>query len=145
MDNVPEKIRWNEAYRVGAPIIDNDHRRLIGILNDLSRAVDLGKGEMVLGAILARLQKYTEFHFRNEELWMAEIGYPALEEHRALHGDLKKSVLDYRARFESGERLALVEMLNFLSDWLVNHIQGEDLKISRWLAETSPTAVAPPK
>lgn len=133
MDKLPQKIRWDEKYNLGLPVIDNEHRRMFGILNELSRSIDNGNSETVLGSILARIRKYTECHFLNEEACMEKVAYPNLDQHRLLHAVLRQSVLAYQERYQSGERINSVEILNFLSDWLANHIQVEDIKLANWL------------
>ena len=134
--NQPDRITWDDSYRLGIPEIDKEHHHLVAMINDLSRGIDSGQGDAVLGAILARLRQYVQRHFRNEEKLMLEMGYSELEQHKKLHTELTEAVVTYCRRFESGERLRPSDLLNFLSDWLVNHIQKEDMKLVHEDAES---------
>ena len=129
MSDSSKKISWNPAFETGHARIDAEHRRLVAILNDLAEAVETGRGEAVLAAVLTRLQQYCSHHFANEEAYMEEVGYEHIDHHRKLHTHLAETVAAYRHRLETGERIRPIEILNFLSDWLVNHIQKEDRKI----------------
>ena len=128
MDGQSGRIRWNDSFALGDPQIDAEHRRLVNILNDLADAVENGRGDSVLGSILTRLRQYAAHHFSNEEAFMERVGFTELERHRKLHAELSLTVTEYLRRFESGARIRPVEILNFLSDWLVDHIQREDRK-----------------
>lgn len=131
MSDSSKKITWNAAFETGHPPIDTEHRRLVAILNDLADAVETGRGEAVLAAVLTRLHQYCSHHFANEEAYMETVGYEHIEHHRKLHTHLAETVAAYQHRLEIGERIRPIEILNFLSDWLVNHIQKEDMKIIR--------------
>lgn len=119
-------IVWNEKLSVGVPSIDAQHCVLVKSLNELHDAMLKGEGKNLTGPLLRNLLAYTRDHFSAEEAMMATANYPALAEHRIRHGDLTKKVEDYVARFESGEITLNLHLLNFLRDWLTNHIQKED-------------------
>lgn len=78
------------------------------------------------GDLLHKLVKYTRDHFTAEEALMAAAGYTGLAQHRLKHRELMKQVGDFVARFERGESNLNLPLLNFLRDWLTNHIQQED-------------------
>jgi hemerythrin len=72
---------------------------------------------------------YTKVHFAHEEKLMAEHGYPDSPGHKAEHVALAKQVLDVQAKFKSGASAVLsMDVLNFLKEWLLKHIQGTDKK-----------------
>ena len=83
-------------------------------------------GKTVLGATLAELARYTVEHFQFEEQQMAAAGYPQLENHKRLHEKLVAQVVDFQRQFEAGSVTVTLDLMNFLSDWLVNHIKGVD-------------------
>jgi hemerythrin len=108
---------------------------LIETLNDLHTAMLKGQARAVAGKLLHTLADYTRNHFASEEAMMEAAKYSALAMHSLKHKQLTKQVEDYVARFEKGDITLGVDLLNFLSDWLTTHIQGEDKKYGPWLNE----------
>ena len=119
-------MTWTSKYSVGVNALDSQHTALIDILNDLHAAMLKGQAQQMTGPLLHKLVDYTRTHFTAEEALMAKASYPGLADHRKLHIDLMRQVEDYSTRFERGEITLNLHLLNFLRDWLSNHIQNED-------------------
>ena len=126
-------LTWNGKYSVGVESMDNQHSRLFETLNELHTAMMKGQARTLTGPILRKLLDYTRDHFRAEEGAMAAAQYPDLAAHRAKHVDLTSQVEEFVARHERGDGMLSLELLNFLRDWLTNHIQKEDQKYGPWL------------
>jgi len=67
-------------------------------------------------------------HFHAEEKLMEQAGYDKLDEHKRIHEKLVNEVLDFQRQFKSGNATVSLDLMNFLSDWLINHIKGVDRK-----------------
>ncbi len=118
-------MTWNDKMSVGVAMIDDEHKKLVAMLNELYDGVQSGHGKDALGKILDGLISYTAGHFKHEEKLFADTGYPAAAAHKKEHDDLTKQVLDVQAKYKSGATGTLsLEVMNFLKNWLVNHIQG---------------------
>jgi hemerythrin len=128
-------MTWSSKYSVGVQAMDKQHTILFGILNDLHDAMMKGQAKQLTGALLRKLVSYTREHFTAEEAVMAASGYAALAQHRVIHRDLTKQVDEFAARYERGESTLNLQLLNFLRDWLANHIQNEDQKYGPWVNE----------
>lgn len=127
-------MNWNNQMSVGLQMFDTEHHKLVGMLNELYDAIMIGKGKEVLKPILDGLIEYTSTHFAHEEEQMNKYGFPELTTHRKEHQDLTKQVLQVQAKFNGGATSALsMEVLAFLKNWLVNHIQGTDKKYGPFL------------
>lgn len=126
-------FQWNDSYSVNISSIDEQHKTLFWLINKLHNARMEGKGSDVIGEILKELIKYTQSHFALEEQFMKKHNYPEYEQHKAIHDDLVKKVLDVKAKFEKGDNNLSGEVFSFLRDWLVNHIQGTDKKYAPYL------------
>jgi hemerythrin-like metal-binding protein len=126
-------MSWNSSYSVGVKSIDGQHTVLFDILNDLHGAMMTGQAASLTGPILKKLVTYTREHFAAEEAMLAKTKYPGLAEHQVKHRDLIKQVEDYSARFDRGEITLNLHLLNFLRDWLTNHIQKVDHEYGPWL------------
>ena len=122
-------MQWNDRMSMGLETFDNEHKKLVEMINELFDGMQAGKGAEALGKILDKLIDYTKVHFAHEEKLMAEHGYADSPTHKAEHVALAKQVLDVQAKFKSGASAVLsMDVLNFLKEWLLKHIQGTDKK-----------------
>jgi hemerythrin len=122
-------MNWTEKLSVGVAVIDDDHRKLVGMINELYDAMQAGHGKNTLGRILDDLVQYTKFHFAREEKFFAQTGYPAAVPHKQEHDALTRQVLDVQQKYAAGASATLsLDVLHFLKDWLIKHIQGSDQK-----------------
>jgi len=122
-------MTWTDKLSVGVGVLDEDHKKLVGMLNELFDAMRAGQGRDSLGRILNGLVQYTKFHFAREEKFFAQTGYPAAVPHKQEHDALTRQVLDVQQKYTAGASATLsLDVMHFLKDWLVNHIQGSDQK-----------------
>ena len=123
-------VAWQDKLALGIEEIDNDHKGLFDLFNQLHDTYAGGQGDEALDAVFGVLIDYTENHFRREEKLMARHGYPGLAAHREAHKNLKKEVLRLYGQFkDGGEKGMCLELLGFLSNWLYFHIMEEDQAI----------------
>lgn len=122
-------IDWTDVLDIGLPSIDDQHKELFSISNDLLEAIGRGEGKTALVEAFDRLKKYTEYHFKEEEDYMRSVGYPGAEQHAKEHSELLISVNKLRKRLASGETVLPEEGADFISDWIINHIMHSDSKI----------------
>lgn len=130
-----KRIAWSSKLNLGVEQIDDQHKRLVKLTNNLIGAIQSNMADDILGFIAQELREYTEFHFQDEERLMRDIGYPDLDDHAALHGALKERVTRYQESLEQGGAVPATEILSFLKDWLVNHIIYCDMKIGKYIRE----------
>jgi hemerythrin len=124
-------IEWKPFYSVGDPVIDGQHKRLLGIIDDLYLAIQTGDERNRVLGILERLAEYTTIHFDHEERVMQRCGYPDLENHKAMHVEMEHRVLDLRTHPNA---IAGHELLRFLKNWWMAHIQNQDKAYSPYLS-----------
>jgi hemerythrin-like metal-binding protein len=127
-------LTWSSKYSVGVASIDEQHHQLFDMLNDLHTAMMNGHAKAITGELMTKLVQYTRTHFSSEEGLMNSAKYPGLAEHRLQHQKLLKQVEDYSGRYQRGEITLSLHLLNFLRDWLTNHIQKEDHAYAPYLA-----------
>jgi hemerythrin-like metal-binding protein/PAS domain S-box-containing protein len=126
---LPEKIplmEWNDSLKTGHGTIDSQHRKLVDMLNRLADAMATGEGRDLCDTVLDELIEYTQTHFAAEEQFMASHNYPKLAQHKAKHEALVKDVLAFKAKCDAGAMNLPISLLQFLKDWLTNHIKGTD-------------------
>lgn len=124
-------IEWDEKrHSTGIETIDEQHKRLFDLLNDLHAAMAEGQAEAELGETLRELERYTEYHFGDEEAMMRDCGYAqdcsaCFHDHREMHESFASEVTELRQRHEDGEYITM-DVLEFARDWLDSHIAGDD-------------------
>lgn len=128
-------VEWNDSYSVKIREMDRQHLQLVQIINDLHEAMLEGKAKDVLAALLGELVNYTRHHFGAEEGYLQHYGYSDLNEQKLEHASFVNKLTEFTDGFESGRFGVSIEMLKFLSDWLLNHIQGTDMKYVPFLIE----------
>ncbi|MBF0351471.1 MAG: hemerythrin family protein [SAR324 cluster bacterium] len=129
-------LTWSEAFSVKINSIDEQHKKLINMINGLHDAMQLGDSKKVIEKILEGLAVYTVKHFGYEEELFRKYGYPQSEQHIREHQALVNQVVALQKRLSTEESFMLgVEILEFLKNWLINHIQGSDMKYSAFLVE----------
>lgn len=126
-------IRWNDDYKTGIDMVDEQHRKLIEMINDLHKAMSEARGREIMGDILNMLLEYTVYHFGTEEKLMKEHSYPKYLLHFTEHQKLTKEVKDFHDRFNAGERMITIKFMEFLSSWLNNHILESDKKFGQFV------------
>ncbi len=126
-------ITWSQNFSVGVKDIDEQHKKLITLVNELHDAMSVGKGREVLGKILSDLISYTVYHFKHEEDLFEKYAYLGYIAHKTEHDKLAGQAGDIKKKFDSGEAVLTIEVMNFLRDWLNNHILGSDKKYGPFL------------
>ncbi|OGV66298.1 MAG: hypothetical protein A3K19_14050 [Lentisphaerae bacterium RIFOXYB12_FULL_65_16] len=128
-------IVWSDSLSVGVEAIDEQHQRLVAMINRLHDAMRSGKAQNTIGRILDELVGYTAEHFHTEEDLMAKTGFPDLAKHRRVHAELVEKALDVKRDFDAGKLVIGADLMNFLKSWLVNHIQRMDKQYGPHLRE----------
>ncbi len=127
-------INWDDSYSVGIKKIDEQHKGLVKLVNELHDAMSQGAATSVLSKVLGSLVDYTIIHFTTEEELMRTYDYPDLTRHKAEHDKLTSQVKDFQEKFGQGKSTITYELMDFLSDWLINHILDTDKKYSSYMA-----------
>ncbi len=126
-------VEWDDRYSVGIDSIDQQHKRLIDLINQLKTAVDYSTDEQFERQTLDALVDYTRTHFRYEEELMEKHGYPDFERHKAEHRKMIETVEKVLEDYEGDPDTAMENALRFLKQWLLNHINGTDKQYSEFL------------
>jgi hemerythrin-like metal-binding protein len=119
-------MEWNDSLSVGVQQIDNEHKKLVDLVNTLNDSMKNGKSKEVLEIVFSELVDYTIEHFTNEELLMQKVNYSNITVHKREHDELTKKVRVLKDDFISGKMMVSIEVRDFLKNWIVNHIQKTD-------------------
>ena len=134
---------WKDSLTVGHPMIDRDHKMLIQYINEMHAAMMAGKGKDQVSNILSKLVAYTHDHFGREEIFWRSNQLVDFDAHKKRHTDLLKQVDDFAAKYKAGTGAISVDLMNFLRDWLNNHILKSDQEAFKSITALR-TKVPPP-
>jgi len=131
-------LEWSdELHATGYEDIDNDHRVLVGVLNEL--VSDLRKGNLVktMDRTLRFLDKYTTDHFQKEEDVMRATQCKGYSQNKKEHLEFERKLLNFKHQFddEGYTRANLKEFLNYLTTWVSNHMLKTDILLRTTLEE----------
>lgn len=127
-------VHWKEDYAIGIPAIDEQHKELFRLTNEvyalLNDVLITDKYDQILSVIDA-LREYTIEHFAAEESYMLEIKYKKFLSHKALHNDFIDQInsIDL-TQIDDDQNLYLKKILNFVTEWLIDHILREDNQVA---------------
>ena len=117
---------WQAELDTGIDVIDQQHQRIVALINQLAEAT--GRDDQA--AVLEELVDYTLSHFAFEEELLEESGYTFGPAHKRVHDMFVRRVGEYRMRFEAGEDIT-TELKGMLARWLFNHIRSDDKSYSK--------------
>jgi hemerythrin-like metal-binding protein len=126
-------FEWADDLVIDGGVIDEDHRKLVDLVNALHTATTEGRGREVVENILKELLTYTAEHLRREEALMASIGFPNLERHKIGHAHFTEQLNGLHKKFESGSITVAAQLSTVLRDWLSLHIRRSDKEIRVFL------------
>lgn len=126
-------IDWHDDYSVKIELIDDQHKAMIRAMNDLYEVIIAGKNKQELTGSMGSLIEVTETHFKTEEELIISHSYPEHEVHKAAHDSLLEQIRELQESFIRGEMKLTVDVLDFLFDWLMHHIQEVDKSYMAYL------------
>ena len=123
-----ELIKWTDEFSVGVARMDEQHRRLIRMINRLLQKPEATTQSESISDLLTEMTGYASEHFRAEEELMSEYGYPRLEDQRLQHKEFRRKTVDFCSATTIGASSVPNTMLTYLREWLVHHILREDME-----------------
>jgi hemerythrin-like metal-binding protein len=119
-------ICWNSDYELGIAHIDAQHHQFIDNLNELYQAItEVPLLEKVM-PIFGKIEDYTVYHFRTEEDFFKKVNYPQSAGHIAQHNEFKVKVAELKAKLQTDGIGTCFELVDYLENWLVEHISHYD-------------------
>jgi len=119
-------FQWNDTYSVGFKLIDDQHKILISLINDLYVAQHFGTLQTAIIGVLEKLAAYTVYHFNSEKELFAQYKYPKTSEHLTEHDYFVDKVKGFQQELNRGGILLSLKTMDFLKDWTITHILGWD-------------------
>ncbi len=130
-----EKIAWKKDFSVGVAELDEQHKKLVELINSLVDLATTGATRAEVDDVLTEMTRYAIQHFRAEEQLMLTYNYPGYLDQEAAHNKFRKSNGRFHLRAAEDENVDTGELVEFLKGWLVNHIQIMDKQYSAFFKE----------
>ena len=124
-------MQWHDSFSVGIKKIDQQHQKLITLLNELLVAAETGQQREVIGRVLEELVSYTDYHFKAEESFFKV--HPQHRKHLAIHKGFVKQALKLLEDYRAGVEGIGFETIEYLQEWVKEHILGTDVIFFREL------------
>ena len=133
--DIPDLFPWGPKILIGIDEIDNQHKELVKFINQLYKAMKMKRSAKIFKQIITGLTDYTVFHFRHEEQLFKKYHYPETDKHIKEHYNLVSEINEFKDQFEKGKAAVSMELMNFLTDWLKDHILRTDKKYVPFLKD----------
>jgi hemerythrin len=127
---------FENEFRLGIDEIDNEHVKLIDMLNEVHRLISIGERDQARQYFGETLSSYVNEHFTNEEKFMESIQFAGLEEHHKIHENYKKSFQQLLPLIESYDEAAFRAALSDAFTWIINHIGKTDRRYAKFYFST---------
>lgn len=129
-------IKWNREYSVQDGLLDDQHKKIYELINQLHAALkDREADHQLTQRIMKQLTEYTLKHFSAEERLMAKYGYPKLNDHKELHQQMSRRTRELSRQVMNTNSDDAHEILMFLKNWWQQHILKQDMQyvpLSKW-------------
>ena len=117
-------VTWSSTFSVGVKMIDEQHKGLLSLVNDMFNHVVGNEAEerAYFKNIIHKMVQYTKIHFATEEKIMAATKFSGYAEHKRAHDRFVLTVVNYVRDFEAGRKFSLAIFTKFLKEWILTHI-----------------------
>ncbi|MBF0110288.1 MAG: bacteriohemerythrin [Magnetococcales bacterium] len=119
---------WTQELVTTIQFVDEDHKKLVEMVNDLHRAMKEEEGSNKVGAIIDGLVDYAKTHFTREMDMLRKYDYPEVEGHSGKHDRLVARLKELSEKYHQGEFTVVMDLLALAKDWLVEHILRTDMR-----------------
>jgi hemerythrin-like metal-binding protein len=133
-----EKIIWTEEYSVNVAEIDEQHKDLFKICDDLLNFADKSPTRQDALVEIMKLGDYASYHLGTEEELFKQTQYPDAGSHLVVHNQFREKAKDLinSVRDEKNDSKKIIsETAMFVIKWLMSHILIMDKKYSEFFNE----------
>lgn len=125
-------IPWLNVYDTHIRVIDQQHRILVDMINDLAYARGKENEPKLIRELFFKLVDYTKYHFAQEETLMQGSNYPKLAEHASQHKQFVDKIVEMLKTLKDGNPDISEKLTMFLMKWLIRHILGYDKEFANF-------------
>ncbi len=126
-------LEWTREYSVGSEKMDNEHKMLFSIINDLADHVQQGEGNVALPYAFTQMKAYSIYHFASEESMLDKLNYAELDIQKKEHAAFIERINLLEKDFEQMRMGTIDSVITFLKSWWTAHILREDKKYAGFI------------
>jgi hemerythrin len=127
-------LKWSDRYSVQVVEIDEQHKKLISLINEMYDAMQVGKGREIIDNVIDEFVDYTDYHFNTEERLLLQYGYPSYADHKEMHDHIAKKARELKKTLDNGNKPSNIDVMLLMINWLNTHILEEDRKYIFYIA-----------
>lgn len=129
-------VIWTEKYATGVEVVDDQHKELVNLTNQLYQACLAGNesADTVFKRAMHRMVEYVRFHFGFEQNLLERANFPMFREHKQEHDKLIRQILDAVKNYEEGKKFVPNQFVRTLKDWVFSHIAVSDKVYAAYIA-----------
>ncbi len=128
-----ELIAWGPQFYIGLKTIDEQHKVLVDLINLTYSYFGKGSSKAKYKKVFKELLDYTVYHFGVEEKYFEAFGYEYSDAHKANHEEFIEKIRNFKNEFEAGDATVSFEIIEYLKNWLLEHILEKDKKYVAFL------------
>jgi len=130
-----EYIKWESLPKVGIEEIDNQHHRLINLINKFYEANSTGRSDLVIKEVFRELDNYIKYHFNTEEKYFYKFNYPETGPHKHEHNQFVTRINNFYREHRDRNATVSSDMFIYLKEWFSRHIIQNDMLYVRFFKE----------
>jgi hemerythrin-like metal-binding protein len=139
-------VEWNEGMSVGVESLDQDHKILLLLINEINEAINNDSTHLLIKSIFEKLEKYIKEHFSKEEQLMQQCHYENLEEHKKEHQKFIRKIPELKKQLLNTESVEVAQNAYlFLVDWLMQHIIVDDMSYAQTIHDYGLATIKSPR
>lgn len=128
-------VKWRESYQTGITSMDNQHKTLLDLINQLYTIIRDHSGQEKVSEIVDVCLNYAHKHLHDEEQLLTENEYPELQEQLDHHAKFIETVNTFKEQLADSPETVVPELYTYLRTWWISHIVGIDQKYGPYLLE----------
>ena len=132
------KTEWDESITTGNRQLDDEHKRLIQILNRIEAHQNDPVESEAVSLVIEEIREFASYHFRHEEKYMQQINFPDFEDHKEQHKRFREKIASLCLDVMDHKKEAPKNIYQCLSDWVANHTCCADKKFCEYSEKPQP-------
>jgi len=130
-------VVWESKYETGIELIDNQHKQLVELTNELYKACMTGDKQLsdIFNNAMHRMVDYVGHHFSTELEYQRKINYPDYHNHKLMHDKLIKDILAAAKDSKEDKKFVPNNFVRTLTDWIFSHIAVFDKEYALYVKE----------
>ena len=141
MDHL-KPIQWTDTLGVGVKLVDDEHKLLLSIFNDLVNALRTEQPPSVAKRVVEELAGYALYHFAHEEELMKAFHYPEFDNHHREHDKLTARLMEIDQNLARGKG-TITDVIEFARILVNSHFLQTDARMGAFLKTKMPSGYQP--